>query len=166
MCGVGVDTVRADFSGKVIQRKQDLTNHLLEIGDCGKGNRRLKQYTIPVLERIIDNLNPTGNPFLDLCLWKGRFPGTRSRFCSEKLKHEPVTEYHNELADQFNAVVSWQGVRRDESKARENLPEHDIEFGSWDEMFGMLIYRPILDFSKYSVILLQLAEIPCSYIQQ
>jgi len=100
------------------------------------------------IEEALALLQPTGNPFLDLCLWKGRFPSTRRRFCSEELKHHPMDAYSQELSDKFEAVISWQGVRRDESKSRQDLPEKDVDFGSWEpEPSGLLIYRPILDWT-------------------
>lgn len=95
---------------------------------------------------------PTGNPFLDLVLWKGRFPSTRRRFCSEQLKHEPLSAFIDEKAKSFRAIVSWQGVRADESIARRDLAYRDVEFGTWDpEPAGRLILRPILRWSAADV---------------
>lgn len=145
LCGVGIDVVKADFSVEIKEKRERLISHFIELSEMGSGNNRLKDYTAKILDRMIDNLVSTGNPFLDLCVLKGRFPGTRSRFCSQRLKHEPLDEYHQKFMGDYKAVISWQGVRADESKARENLPEKDIEFGSWEpEPTGMLIYRPIL----------------------
>lgn len=94
-----------------------------------------------VVDRALSVLHPTGNPFADLCLWKGRFPSTRARFCSFELKHEPVRVQHVEpLLNQFDEVISWQGVRAQESKARENLDEW-VEDA--DSTAGLHVYRPI-----------------------
>jgi 3'-phosphoadenosine 5'-phosphosulfate sulfotransferase (PAPS reductase)/FAD synthetase len=81
---------------------------------------------------------PTGNPFLDLCIIKNRFPSRMAQFCTQFLKSEPLTEYALELIDQFGAVESWQGVRADESPNRAKLPEREDGGG------GYSIYRPIL----------------------
>jgi hypothetical protein len=43
-------------------------------------------------ERAAEALRPSGNPFLDLCLWKGRFPSRMTQFCTQFLKTEPLTE--------------------------------------------------------------------------
>lgn len=147
LCGTGIDWVSADFTQEFKDRRQGLIQHMIALNDCGNGNRRLKHYTASILNRMIDALEqPTGIPFLDLCMIKGRFPGTRSRFCSERLKHEPLNKYHMGFTKYSRAVISWQGVRRDESTPRESLIEKDVEFGSWEsEPSGMLIYRPILD---------------------
>lgn len=147
LCGTGIDTVKADFKERIKSKRSGLISHFINLsgGERAK-NRRLKGYTLPALSRMIDALVYTGNPFLDLCVWKGRFASTRVRFCSEELKHKPLNRYQEALSETFDTIISWQGVRRDESKQRSDLPEKDVEFGSWEpEPFGMLIYRPILD---------------------
>jgi 3'-phosphoadenosine 5'-phosphosulfate sulfotransferase (PAPS reductase)/FAD synthetase len=146
LCGIGIDCVKADFSEKIKAKRQGLIDHIITMSECGKSNKRLKSYTPEIVERMVDNLEPTGNSFADLAIWKGRFPSTRARFCSEELKHRPLNDYINSFVGEFNAIISWQGVRRDESEERSTLNEKDVEFGSWEpEPFGHLIYRPILD---------------------
>lgn len=62
---------------------------------------------------------PTGIPFLDLCIIKGRFPSRMAQFCTQFLKTEPLVEHAMKLIDETQgAVWSWQGVRIDESEAR------------------------------------------------
>ena len=92
------------------------------------------------IARVLAELEkgPTGNPFLDLCMIKGRFPSRRAQFCTQFLKTEPLTEYAMELVDRYGAVESWQGVRADESSWRAKLPEREDVGG------GLTIYRPIL----------------------
>lgn len=80
---------------------------------------------------------PTGNPFLDLCIIKNRFPSRKAQFCTQFLKSEPATEYAMELIDRHGSVVSWQGVRGDESPIRAAQPEREDRGG------GYSIYRPI-----------------------
>jgi 3'-phosphoadenosine 5'-phosphosulfate sulfotransferase (PAPS reductase)/FAD synthetase len=84
-------------------------------------------------------LVPTGNPFLDLCIWKGRFPSTKARFCSEELKRNPIIEQvQMPILEQGGIIWSWQGVRADESASRANLTElENVGGGLWN-------YRPIL----------------------
>lgn len=145
LCGTGIDIVKADFTDKINDKRKGLIKHFIELSEMGQGNNRLKDFTLPILERMIDNLTPTGIPFLDLCIWKGRFPGSVTKFCSEELKHKPLDDYSEKFAEDYRAVISWQGVRADESIKRAKLNEKDVEFGSWEpEPFGMLIYRPIL----------------------
>jgi 3'-phosphoadenosine 5'-phosphosulfate sulfotransferase (PAPS reductase)/FAD synthetase len=84
--------------------------------DSGKKTR----WTNKAKRRALAVLVPTGNPYLDLCLWKGRFPSRKAPFCTEELKRNMAVGYQLDLIDAGYGVVSWQGVRRDESFARRN----------------------------------------------
>lgn len=125
-----VRVIRADFS-KDIERKREYVR------------TKWPEKGVPaeVVDRALAVLDkgPTGNPFLDLCIWKGRFPSTRARFCSEELKRNPIIEQvQMPLLEQGDTIWSWQGVRADESLARRDLPElEDVGGGLWN-------YRPIL----------------------
>lgn len=123
-----IRTVRADFSQQIERKREWVATKWREQG-------------IPE-DRVLlalETLKPTGNPFLDLCIWKGRFPSTKARFCSEELKRNPIIEQvQMPLLDQGDEIYSWQGVRADESLARRDLPELDKVGG------GLWNYRPIL----------------------
>ncbi|WP_447650966.1 phosphoadenosine phosphosulfate reductase domain-containing protein [Pseudomonas abietaniphila] len=91
-------------------------------------------------------LQPTGNPFLDLCIWKGRFPSRMAQFCTMELKRDPMLEQVIlPLMDTGDMILSWQGVRRDESLNRRYLNECD-EVGG-----GLFNYRPILKWDVAAV---------------
>lgn len=122
-----IRVIKADFSAQIARKREFVATKWREQG-------------VPEARVLmaIDALVPTGNPFLDLCLWKGRFPSTKARFCSEELKRNPIVEAQLELLDAGNEIWSWQGVRADESLARRDLPELD-EVGG-----GLWNYRPIL----------------------
>jgi 3'-phosphoadenosine 5'-phosphosulfate sulfotransferase (PAPS reductase)/FAD synthetase len=134
-CGVGITRVRADFSQRIARKRETVQTKW-----------RAEGVPESRIENALALLVPTGVPFLDLCLLKGRFPSTRARFCSQELKHIPIQQQVFEpLMDRFDALVSWQGVRADESKERAKLPERDVEFGAWEpEPVGVLIYRPLI----------------------
>lgn len=88
--------------------------------------------------RALAALHPTGVPFLDLCLLKGRFPSRRAQFCTEYLKTRPFVEQAvMPLLDEGRRVLSWQGVRADESANRAGLPRFEPRGG------GYWIWRPI-----------------------
>lgn len=89
---------------------------------------------------------PTGNPFLDLCIIKGRFPSRRAQFCTQWLKTEPLTELAMELIESHGQVWSWQGIRLDESHSRRSrLQGAGACVRSYEEVGGGLhIMRPIL----------------------
>jgi 3'-phosphoadenosine 5'-phosphosulfate sulfotransferase (PAPS reductase)/FAD synthetase len=91
-------------------------------------------------------LQPTGNPFLDLCIWKGRFPSRMAQFCTMELKRDPMLEQVIlPLMETGDMILSWQGVRRDESLNRRYLSECD-EVGG-----GLFNYRPILKWDVAAV---------------
>jgi 3'-phosphoadenosine 5'-phosphosulfate sulfotransferase (PAPS reductase)/FAD synthetase len=91
-------------------------------------------------------LIPTGNPFLDLCLWKGKFPSVKVRFCTDELKVLPI---HDQIVRPILAtgrsVRSWQGVRADESARRATYPMHERL------MAGVWAYRPLLRWTAADV---------------
>ena len=100
-----------------------------------------------VCDRAIEILSePTGIPFLDLCLLKGRFPSRRAQFCTQELKVFPLTEYQLDFVDAGEWVWSWQGVRADESPNRRHLTE-------WQDTLpgAMGTYRPILRWTAAAV---------------
>ncbi len=132
--------VKADFSKKLLNRIENLTNGTLREKWIKEG------VSLEKITQVIEILQPTGNPFLDLCLLKGRFPSTRARFCSEETKHFPIRQQViDPLLDAGHEIISWQGVRRDESAARLNLAETE----TIDE--GLHVYRPILDWTADDV---------------
>lgn len=83
------------------------------------GGRRVR-WSNKGKRRALAVLRPTGNPYLDLCLWKGRFPSRKTQFCTQELKRNLMVEFQLDLIDRGYAVVSWQGIRRDESLNRRN----------------------------------------------
>jgi 3'-phosphoadenosine 5'-phosphosulfate sulfotransferase (PAPS reductase)/FAD synthetase len=123
-----IRTVRADFSEQIARKREYV-------------REKWPQKSVPPekVEQALQALTPTGNPFLDLCLWKGRFPSPKARFCSEELKRNPIIEQvQMPILERGETVWSWQGVRADESASRANLPElEDVGGGLWN-------YRPIL----------------------
>lgn len=133
--GVIIERRRADFSKQIARKRQFIETKWRAQGVPGE-----------IVEAALQVLQPTGIPFLDLCLWKGRFPSRKAQFCTEELKRNVIIEQVMlPLMDGQNMVMSWQGVRRDESVARRYLPECD-EVGG-----GLFNYRPILKWDVAAV---------------
>jgi len=131
--GVPIRWVRADFSVDIARKAEFVATKWREQG-------------VPEEKvlRALAVLKPTGNPFLDLCIWKGRFPSTKARFCSEELKHVPILEQVQlPLLEAGDDVISWQGVRADESLARRDLPENEAK-RTYPNGATLWNYRPIL----------------------
>ncbi|MBJ7536988.1 phosphoadenosine phosphosulfate reductase domain-containing protein [Marinomonas transparens] len=131
--GLKIERVKADFSKQIV-RKRTLT----------MDKWRQEGVEERVIERAISVLEPTGNPFLDLCLWKGRFPSMKARFCTEELKIFPINQFIEPMLGAYESIYSWQGVRAEESPSRAKMPEIEVEFGDMETGKGIFNYRPIL----------------------
>ncbi len=109
--GPEIQRVAADFTEKMAKKRKYIRKHWANHG-------------IPAdrVERALEIVRPTGNPFLDLCLWKGRFPSTRAQFCTEELKIFPIEEQVLVPALELGDVVQWLGIRREEGPRRKNAP--------------------------------------------
>lgn len=133
--GIKIERCKADFT-KDIQRKREVV----------QTKWRKDGISEDKIERALAVLDPTGNPFLDLCLWKGRFPSTMARFCTEQLKILPFNKQVLFPAmKKYGLVETWVGVRADESAARAKLPERQIDDT------GAEIVRPILHWTVEDV---------------
>lgn len=119
--------VKADFTARIAKKRSFVERKWPEHG-----------ISDDKIQRALEILKPTGNPFLDLCMWKGRFPSTKARFCTEHLKVEVIeSQVTMPLLEEGHDIISWQGVRAEESPARANLPE-------WDGEGAFRIYRPLI----------------------
>jgi len=108
------------------------------------GGRRVR-WSNKAKRRALAALHPTGIPFLDLCMWKGRFPSRKAQFCTEHLKRDMAVSYQLDLIAQGYTVVSWQGVRRDESLNRRNAKK----FERLDD--HLYVFRPLVDWTAEQV---------------
>lgn len=161
--GVNIEIVRADFTAQLAERRKNIR------ADWSQEKRRKKhtaeckgradQMTVrermercdcpvrvspPVPDHLIDHaismLEPTGNPFLDLCMLKGRFPGSKSRFCTDELKIAPMMARQRPYLDAGVSVVVWLGERAEESQDRAKKP---ILQRIRHERASEILYRPI-----------------------
>lgn len=104
-----VEVVRNDFSERIAKKREYVRTKWPEKG-------------VPqdYIDRALAVLRPTGIPFLDLCIWKGRFPSRMAQFCTEFLKQEAIWNQVLRPALEQGPVIQWIGVRRDESLARKD----------------------------------------------
>jgi 3'-phosphoadenosine 5'-phosphosulfate sulfotransferase (PAPS reductase)/FAD synthetase len=140
--GLPITWLRANFDEELAARR------LFVAGDRRTGRRNGKRirYSNKAKRRILAMLRPTGNPYLDLCLWKGRFPSRKAQFCTQHLKTLPLVEFQMSFVDDGYKVWAWQGIRRDESHNRRNAKrlEHS---GA-----GLYAYRPIVDWTAQQTV--------------
>lgn len=140
--GVKIDRLKADFAAEIARKRMFIAHDRRT--RRGADGRKVR-WTNKAKRRALAVLHPTGNPFLDLCLWKGRFPSRKAQFCTEELKRNMAVEYQLGLIDAGHTVVSWQGVRRDESLNRRNAKKFEAVGG------GLYIFRPLVDWSALDV---------------
>lgn len=129
--------LKADFTEQIANKR----NFIARDQRTGRKNGRRLRWTNKAKRRALAVLHPTGNPFLDLCLWKGRFPSRKAQFCTEELKRNMAVEFQLSLVDQGFQVLSWQGVRRDESESRKNAKKSERIGG------GIWTFRPIVEWT-------------------
>lgn len=104
----------------------------------------------PVPQEMIDHakalLIPTGEPFLDLCMLKGRFPSRTAQFCTERLKLEPINAIVHPMLEAGGKVVSWIGEMAEESPKR--AAKQPIQRIRWPGEGQLILYRPIFRWTK------------------
>lgn len=84
---------------------------------------------------------PTGNPFLGLCISKGRFPSRKAQFCTEELKTLPITTQIVGPMLEAGPVLQWLSIRADESANRAKQPRLNRHES------GSMVWRPIFTWS-------------------
>lgn len=139
--GIDIEWIKAEFSADIARKRARI-----ESPDTD-WPRHLRAAALEVLQ-------PTGIPMLDLVLWKGRFPSTKTKFCTEFLKRRPFEQQIVEPligSREFQRVVTWVGVRRDESAARANVAEWEMQFGDPDTGAGLWMHRPIAAWTAQDV---------------
>src|SRR5476651_634655 len=142
-----VRRVKADFTERMEGKRKFIAEKwpTTLVTECGLTPKRAAE----AIALALETLHPTGNPFLDLCMWKGRFPSTKARFCTFELKYFPIRDQIvTPLLEEYQEIVSWQGVRAQESPQRALL--HEWESGL-DIGKCVNIYRPILKWSHEEV---------------
>lgn len=133
--------LKADFTEQIAAKRMFIARDQRKSRKNGKRMR----WSNKSKRRALAALHPTGNPFLDLCMWKGRFPSRKAQFCTEELKRNMAVSFQIDLVDAGNQVLSWQGVRRDESHNRRNAKKAERQGG------GLWIFQPIVDWSAAQV---------------
>lgn len=127
--------VKPDFTKQIAKKREYVATKWREEGIAEE-----------IIHDALSVLHPTGIPFLDLSIWKGRFPSTRAAFCTQELKIRPIMEQiYIPHFEHGTHVVSWQGIRADESKRRSTMTERE------DTPEGFEIYRPLISWTADDV---------------
>lgn len=134
--GIKIERLKADFTREWWRKRDYIRDHWSDKG--------VPDNIITTALQLF-NFGPTGVPFLDLCIIKGRFPSRTAQFCTAELKVNPLTSYALDILDKCGTLESWVGVRADESLNRAKLPDREDKGG------GYSIYRPILHWNVEQV---------------
>lgn len=140
--GVKITRLRADFTDQLAAKRIFIARDVRTGRD--QSGRRIR-WSNKAKRRALAVMHPSGNPFLDLCMWKGRFPSRKAQFCTQELKTAMAVEFQLGLMEQGHRVISWQGVRRNESLNRRSAKKAERVGG------GLWIFRPIVDWSASMV---------------
>ena len=133
--GIEIKRIKADLAHRVIKKHEVVQTKWRKEGVDEK-----------YIESALEYLAPTGVPMLDLALWKGVFPSRMRQFCTQELKVIPMIEQvYEPIWASGKEVISWQGIRRAESKARENAAEYEEMPDGYD------VYRPLVEWSARDV---------------
>ncbi|MFG1304679.1 phosphoadenosine phosphosulfate reductase family protein [Xanthobacter autotrophicus] len=132
--GPEIEIVRADFSERLARHRAFIL-------------REWPKQGIPdaIVSEAAALHEPTGNPFLDLCVAKGRFPSRMAQFCTEELKTLPIVLQMVLPMLRTGPVLQWVGIRAGESRHRARQPRwnrHDS---------GSMLWRPIFHWSVADV---------------
>lgn len=124
--GPKIETVRADFTRQLAQHREYVLREWPKQGISDE-----------IVQEAAALHEPTGNPYLDLCISKGRFPSRMAQFCTGELKEIPIVTQvvFPMLAE--GPVLQWLGIRADESRNRAKQPR----FNRHDS--GCYVWRPI-----------------------
>lgn len=149
--GPAIQWVKADFSRQIDRKRAYVEKHW-----------PAKGVDQEMVDRAVSLLHATGNPFLDLCLWKTRFPSSQKRFCTDELKLAPMFQVvQRPILQAGHIFVSWQGVRAEESLARSTLTKFQrinaVPYSmpkaarAWGEQRRAYAYRPLIAWTTEEV---------------
>ncbi|WP_213947964.1 phosphoadenosine phosphosulfate reductase family protein [Luteibacter sp. dw_328] len=132
--GPVVEVVRADFSRQLAIHRQTILTKWPAEGIADE----------IVAEAAALN-TPSGNPYLDLCILKGRLPSRKAQFCTEELKQLPISSQVVGPMLRSGPVLQWLGIRADESANR----AQQRRYNRHDD--GSIVWRPIFRWSVEDV---------------
>lgn len=142
--GPEVEWIKADFTDGLARRRERLP---LQWRAAGVPEDKIS--------RALELLQPTGNAYRDLVMFKGMFAsGVSKKFCTEYLKIIPTDEYViKPLLAEGCDVIQWLGIRADESPKRADVTKHprfERSRGFRTTSFGL--FRPILTWTVADVV--------------
>jgi 3'-phosphoadenosine 5'-phosphosulfate sulfotransferase (PAPS reductase)/FAD synthetase len=90
-------------------------------------------------------IEASGNPFLDMMLWKGRAPSSKAQFCTEHVKLKPIQVWLEAIRGD-SEVFMYTGIRAGESERRSKMAERE-----WSDLYDCESIRPLLRWTEAQV---------------
>lgn len=150
--GPPIEIVTADFADKIYRRQRTIAkNWRIE---KRRGGVVFPPQSEERIRAAVAAMQPTGNPFFDLCLSQGRFPGAHSRFCTQELKIEPMNDQVlKPLFERGYSVIRMSGERRQESRRRRGKRYMDKTVWKNEDGYVQhnIVIRPLLNWSTQDV---------------
>lgn len=132
--GPRVETVKADFTAALARHRAYILEKWPQEGIADE-----------IVREAAALHEPTGNPYLDLCILKGRFPSRKAQFCTQELKEIPITTQVVGPMLKGGSVLQWLGIRAEESAPRAKQPRFNRHES------GSHVWRPIFRWSEDDV---------------
>ena len=136
-------TAKPPTPSALAKRRRNLPKHFAKHG-VGEVDDR----TLDAQAAVVDHIHP----FRNLVMMRGGFPSARMRTCTEHLKIRPIEDQVVAPLRANGPVVSWQGVRADESPARRLLPGRQRLRPAEDGLHALHAWRPLLDWTLADVL--------------
>jgi 3'-phosphoadenosine 5'-phosphosulfate sulfotransferase (PAPS reductase)/FAD synthetase len=131
--GPEIAWVRADFVDRLKKREtDDPTTNAYKVFEKNRAELGAKGHT-------------SGNPFLDMMIWKGRAPSPKAQFCTEYLKMQPIKLWLESVRGDHE-VVMFTGIRAGESAKRAKYPPQEFL-----TFFDCYTVRPLLTWTEEDV---------------
>lgn len=117
--------------------------------DTGWEHNSTYDYLRGELTRVLGPIHEVRGPLsmVELIRKKGMFPSRVKRYCTQELKVFPMQAYLNARMEEGEDLVNAVGIRRAESKARENMSEWE-----WQDGFDCEVWRPLVLWTEEQVI--------------
>jgi len=132
--------------GSIVTLKADFTRQIAGKREYVKNKWPEKGVPQAIIERALSVLHPTGNPFLDMATWKGRFPSRKAQFCTQELKRRPIDQFMLDRLGEGYDLSSWRGIRREESQNRKDAKSRELAAEGW------WIEHPIVDWTAQQTV--------------
>lgn len=94
---------------------------------------------------VAKGITPSGNPFLDMMLWKGRAPSTQAQFCTEHVKLKPIKAWLEGIRGD-REVLMYIGIRAGESAKRAKMSDRE-----YSSLYDCDTLRPLLRWTTESI---------------